>query len=416
MSLSDKMSKMQNDMKKAAEPRGAIGGAMSAMRAKQQQRQAARTQTVVPKPSRPAGSFRRVPPAAQVKDEALLGQIQSVQDDFEEADKEAQLNPIYEAIGKIEDLFTNLPSRLDSLRDRRFVHSANLEERLEKLDNEWDGRIRPKLEQELKSVLQRLDGELDTVGQQISRIGQISTAAALTPLQSAVSRVKERVDQANSNLSNIYQGIENGLSEMESEIGRAEWMIGQLAESEVQLLDAEAPILAVEAEWEQDGQDEGPDGILYLTDQRLIFEQKETIATKKFLFITTQSEKVQKVLLDIQVNDIEDVKHAEEGRGFLGMRSDDILELVCSSRAMVSRVRLHLKGQDSSLWAGMIKQVRSGEIDKFRAERFVAEIEEAQAAAGSFPKQCPGCYADVPVQPRGTKSYTCEFCGRLITP
>jgi hypothetical protein len=47
------------------------------------------------------------------------------------------------------------------------------------------------------------------------------------------------------------------------------------------------------------GSPDDPKGILYLTDQRLIFEQKQEIATKKFLFITTEKQKVQKLVFEV---------------------------------------------------------------------------------------------------------------------
>jgi hypothetical protein len=109
------------------------------------------------------------------------------------------------------------------------------------------------------------------------------------------------------------------------------------------------------------------------------------------------------------------MKHSEEG-GFLGMGKDDILELICSANAPVSRVRLHLKGQDSSDWAGYIKRVQTGEINDDRDEDYLDEIEVVQALSGSFPTRCPNCFADVPPPPRGVTSVTCEFCGGTITP
>jgi hypothetical protein len=109
------------------------------------------------------------------------------------------------------------------------------------------------------------------------------------------------------------------------------------------------------------------------------------------------------------------MKHKEEG-GFLGMGKDDILELICSARAPVSRVRLHLKGQNSSDWAGFIKRVQTGEINDDRDDDFIEEIEQAEALTGNFPTRCPNCFADVPPPPRGVTSVTCEFCGGTITP
>lgn len=87
-----------------------------------------------------------------------------------------------------------------------------------------------------------------------------------------------------------------------------------------------------------------------------------------------------------------------------------------SASAPVSRARFHLKGEESSDWAKLIKQVNSGEIDEDRAEGYVDEIEVAEKTAVSFPETCPACFAQVPPQPRGVLSINCEFCGAAITP
>jgi hypothetical protein len=92
----------------------------------------------------------------------------------------------------------------------------------------------------------------------------------------------------------MYTPIYDGLKEIEAELEHIVWMLDQIEESqEIRLHPAEGPYAAVGAEWQLDGE-EGPDGILFLTDQRLLLEQKEKIATKKFLgLITTESESVQ---------------------------------------------------------------------------------------------------------------------------
>ena len=55
--------------------------------------------------------------------------------------------------------------------------------------------------------------------------------------------------------------------------------------------------MAVKARWDQEG-DNDPEGILYLTDKRLIFERKEKVATKKVLFVTVSSQMVHEVMID----------------------------------------------------------------------------------------------------------------------
>ena len=98
------------------------------------------------------------------------------------------------------------------------------------------------------------------------------------------------------------------------------------------------------------------------------------------------------------------------------MGKADILELVFAASANMSRARFHLKGQNSSDWAAMIKRVQTGDIDADRSDEYIEELEAAGITSSSFPTTCPNCYAAVPEQPRGVTSYTCEFCGAVIAP
>ncbi|MCB0178805.1 MAG: hypothetical protein KDI62_11290 [Anaerolineae bacterium] len=390
---------------------------LAELRRKQQSRQATRAKQTMPKTRRAkTGHSASSKPKASSKavDEELRSKLSMLEHQYGSLQRDSELGGIYDAIGDIEEQFAKLPSRLDKLRERGYVHSAHLENEIDTLDDQWD-KVRPRVESNLKEQIDRLDDEMDELEKQYDRLAAAPSKSVFGKVETEVDRLEKRVRTISNNISELYQGIWEGLTDVDSAVRAAEWMIEQIdASPEIQLYEAEGPLLAVEAEWEQDGEDEGPDGVLYLTDQRLLFEQKEEIATKKFLFITREKEKVQKLLLDIPAREIQDVAHDEEGRGFLGMRKDDILELVFSANAPISRGRFHLKGQDSSDWAVMIKHVRSGEIDELRADAFVGEMEAAAALTASLPERCPNCFADVPPQPRGVTNYTCEFCDALI--
>lgn len=393
---------------------------LAELRKQQQAKQAARAKTPIAPPPRPRPTaapavvaVTATAAAAALSDEDRAS-LNSLESSFNQANKESELGDVYREIGEIDDLLTNLPLKLDQLRTRGYVHSGHLEDALEKLDAEWD-KIRPQVQTRTQQEVTRLNSEMDALEQQYNQLLRAPRGPLLKQVDAAVERAKERINQVENNLGNLYKAVRSGVGEVEDAVSHAEWMVQQIDESPaIELYAAEGPLLAVEAEWEQDG-DEGPDGVLYLTDQRLLFEQKEEIATKKFLFVTTKSEKVQKLLLDVPAAEIEDVQHSEEGRGFLNMRKDDIIELVFSAKAPISRARFHLKGQESSDWAAMIKKVRSGEIDKFRQGSFVGAMEEAAAATASLPTQCPSCFAELPAQPRGVTSVTCDFCGAVAT-
>jgi hypothetical protein len=217
-------------------------------------------------------------------------------------------------------------------------------------------------------------------------------------------------------VSNLYTGMNSDLYTVQATLNHITQMMDNLDESQaIQLRPTEGPLLAVKAIWQQ-SDNSGPEGILFLTDQRLLFEQREEIVTKKrFGIFKAESEMIQELRLEIETAHIDAVEDKKEG-GFMGMGKDDILELRLSADAPLAQARFHLKGQDSADWAATITRIQSGEIDADRADAYVESLEEAQEAALSFPAQCPNCYAAVPTPPRGVLTTTCEFCGTTIKP
>ena len=308
----------------------------------------------------------------------------------------------------------NCPFDLEALRDRGYGHSGLLEDKLEALDDQWD-ELRPRVEKALTEQVNRLDRELDQTERQVNRLGN-ANASVIDSVDSAVDRLGGRITAARRAVDGLYDDIEAELNKIEYELGKVQKMLELIAgSSDIRLLEAEGPLLAVKSEWQQDGE-EGPKGYLFLTDQRLLFEQREEVVTKKrFGLFKADSEMVQKLLVEAQVHEIEQIVHKEEG-GFLGMGKDDILELVFAPTAPLSRARFHLKGQNSEDWAAMINRIQSGEIDGDRSDEYLDELEEAQITSASFPEKCSNCFAAVPQQPRGVTSYVCEFCGATVLP
>lgn len=362
------------------------------------------------------GGYGQVGGSSQqsAQNQQLQMQIQGVFNRFAQLESEAQLSDVYQAIGQIDTRLTQLPLTLDGLRQRGFVHGGRLEEQIAAFDEQWDS-VRPRVENSLQEHVQRLDYDMDQAEQHINRLSA-GNAAGLSAAEASVNSLAQKVNAARSGLRGLFGNLEGELGQIDYNVGRIEWMLDQFDGSqEVRLRETEGPLAAVDAEWFQDG-DEGPNGILFLTDQRLLFEQKEEVVKKKFLGIfNTDTEMVQRLLLDVPIYEIEKVEHGEEG-GFLGMGKKDMLDLVLSSNQPVSRARFHLQGQDSSNWATYIKQVQTGEINRDRDEDYVEALEQAQAATASFPTQCPNCFAAVPTPPRGAPSVVCEFCGTVIMP
>lgn len=316
---------------------------------------------------------------------------------------QAQLGDVQDALGQIEGGLAQLPLTLDALRRRGYVHSGHLEDRLHLLEEQWD-QLRPRVESNLAQQRQALDVELQQTRQRMRQTAQ----------PGALNSLAQQINNAKSALRQMYQGFQSELDEVLEDTRQAEWMLDRLKESpDIVMRATEAPIVACEAQWRQHG-DEGPKGILFITDQRLLFEQREDIATKKVLGIfNAESNKLQKLLLEIEVHDLESLEGQEE-KGFLGIGKEEILALVCSPKAPMSRVQFELKEWDSAELAALLRRVTSGEIDEDRAEEFIAEVQQADAVVAQFPTECPHCFAPLPPLPRGVSSLVCEYCGSRI--
>ncbi len=367
--------------------------------------------------SAPKQSGTRSMPRSQSmpQQDNLMMEVSQLRSQFSRLEGAAQLPDIYDAIGEIDKQLIQLPVALETLRNRGYVHSGQIEDELEAIDDQWDD-IRPRIDTALKNHVRRLDSEMDQVERRINSLGNRLNASAVRNVDMAVDSLDNEVQSARTAVSGLYSGVDQTLDKIAWQIRRHNSMLDILDDSQaIRMREAEGPLLVVNAEWEIDGED-GPDGILVLTDQRMLFEQREEVVTKKrFGLFKAESEMVQELKLEISIHDIDEVDHSKEG-GFLGMGKDDILNLICSAAAPVSRARFHLDGQRSEDWASMIKRVQTGDIDKDRADEYLDEIDEAEETAAAFPELCPTCFAPVPPQPRGITTYECEFCGLIIEP
>ena len=191
------------------------------------------------------------------------------------------------------------------------------------------------------------------------------------------------------------------------QVEQIRWLLDQVDEASFQLYPAEDPVAACRAQY-METKKEGPEGVLYLTDERLIFEQKEEIATKKILFITTDKETVQEFIFAVAIGQIEEIRASD--KGFMGRK--EMLELRFAPEADLSGATLRLLGAENEKWAGLIGRVKSGEIAK---ERTRPEDEAVVEAVRAAPTKCPTCGATLDVAVvRGMREITCEYCGTVI--
>jgi hypothetical protein len=344
----------------------------------------------------------------------LKREIDAVQSSINSLHSKVRLSDARDSVEGLQTLIASLPAKVKDLRARGYPFEKGLESTAADFATQW-ATVQPRVLAEIGQqamILERAFGPVETDFRRLVAQASVPSAAQplLRPVQSAVSTLESRASAASSSIRSMYDDLQAKVQEVLNHLQQVEWTLKQVAEATFQLFPTEAAIMAVKATWakgEKEDKDD-PQGVLYLTDQRLLFEQKQEMATKKVLFVTTQKEKVQQLLLEVAVALVNNAKATK--RGFLG--HEDHVELTLSPDAAVEAAHFHIDGQDCNQWQGLIGRAKARDFD---ADRAVAVDEAAVEKVRSAPTACPHCGGAITTQIlRGMDSIRCEYCGKVI--
>ncbi len=231
--------------------------------------------------------------------------------------------------------------------------------------------------------------------------------ALISQLDGAMSRLSSEVDGAKRRIEGMYGEIPNNVSQTVTQIDQLETYLERASEASFPMLAGEAIYMVVEAEWKKGkDKDDNPDGLLYITNQRIMMEQKEKVGKKLGMF---GGKAVQELQWESPVGSITDV--AFEKKGMFG--GIDLVTLKFGSGGPFGEVTLEVKdGLHAKWFAGKLKQAASGEIE---AERVGEHKTLTMEAVADAPTMCPSCGATF-TEPivRGMTQINCTYCGTMV--
>ena len=344
--------------------------------------------------------------------EEVKSDIRSLQSSLRELQSSVRMTDIRDSVEDLQTSVNGMDQRIASLRERGYAFEKDLEEKAADFVEQWQ-KIAPKVETQIEREASSLARSLRPIGTQITSLAGKTASAALRPnvsrLKSQVESLEGRVEAAERSIRGGYDQFSGDVQTVKSHLSQLERMLGMFDEATFDLLATEAAIMAVKAVWAKDGKERknDPEGVLYLTDQRLLFEQKEEIATKKVLFVTTKKELVQDLLWETPVALIEETKASKEGF----MNKDDFIAVQLGEGAPFNAVHLHI-WQSGDDWKALLKRAKTKDFDATRA----VEIDESVAEkVKDAPTECSSCGGAInQVVLRGMESITCEYCGAVI--
>jgi hypothetical protein len=253
-----------------------------------------------------------------------------------------------------------------------------------------------------------LEYQMNQLNAYAANIGMANTL--IPQAEASLNTLDSKVDAAKANLRSVYQAFVTEKDTIANHLNDLEWSYGQLNEASFRLLPTESLIMAVKAVWVRDGGEDkdDPKGVLFLSDQRLMFEQKQEVATKKVLFITTEKKKVQERIFETAVETFKATTATK--RGF--MSHEDHVEIMYNPGAPQPYTHFHIDGQGCEEWCEMLNCALTHYFD---VDRAIPIPEEAVEKVKSAPAQCPTCGGAI-TQPvlRGMDSINCPFCGVVI--
>jgi hypothetical protein len=304
----------------------------------------------------------------------------------------------------------NLPGRIQKIRNRGYAFNKVLESQAVEFQKQWSQK-RFLVINETTAQSNTLQTYLRPLESKVAGLSLGSSSAmTIKMIQNELDAYETRVSAAESTLKELYDGLRQEFNKVAQELNLIEAAFDASESASFGFLPGEAILMTTKATWTRDSKEDkdDPEGILFLTDQRLLFEQREEIAKKKVLFVTTEREKVQTLLFEIPVAAIESLKATKQGF----FKNEDWIELQLPSGFFARDAKLHLNGQDCNQWQRLINTVKSGDIN---VDRVIAIDKVSVEKARSAPAKCPSCGGAItkPVL-RGMDSINCDFCGAVI--
>jgi hypothetical protein len=326
------------------------------------------------------------------------------------ADK-AQLSESLRQIQDVSDDVGNLQDRAKELRALGYVYNKDWEDTLKQIKRRWPAERR-EAEREHERLARDLARDARQLDQKLRQARR--SRNLLENIERDIDYFEQQVNNANQRVLGMFSTTSDQLGDIYEEVEWAEFLLENLRSASFKLYPNENGVAAVKAEWIS--QKKEPEGILYLTDQRIIFETTEEKATKKILFIATEKEIVKEVAWEAPIGAVEKFD-AEDKGGLLGFNVKELLTLQFSRKAkdvpkeVVLRFRDHA---DNEYWEELISMLKSGALDEQKLRKRTGGGGRRPTKQIVAPTICPSCGGKLPQAFKGMQALECEFCGNVV--
>ena len=324
--------------------------------------------------------------------------------------EKARLSDVRDAAENVETASNRVADKANRARELGYAWEKDLETRCLDYRRRWQD-----LKPQVNNALDKESAALTARTTQVTYQGNYALSHATTPAnadkalsdgEKAVDSFIADADAAAKNIRGMFDTFQSELGALDSHLDRVNAMLERAQQSKIAWLPGEAVVGAVKAKWDRSSGDD-PQGYLYLTDLRVLFERDEEIATKKILFIATEKQRVQQIMLEAKIAETENVQASK--RGVFG--NEDHLDFTFGGSAPVRQAHFHIDGQDANEWQGIVQRVKTGGME---STRVTALSDAEKQRLKNAPTKCPNCGNPftAPIL-RGQTEIKCSACGTV---
>ncbi len=322
--------------------------------------------------------------------------ILQLQSEVNDLQARAMLAFAKDALEDMETKAGNLPRQLSDVRARGYVFEKALESQVQTLAGQWD-KVKQTVNDDVRQQSAALTASMVTIQQQMAQVmAQSANPAAARPVymqvKSLAAGANAQAEAAEQSIFGQYDDFQAEVDSLSAHFEWVDWMLQALSTASFQLMATEGGVAASQANWLRPNSDP-LGGILFLSDQRLIFEEREGD-------FSVPLEAPASLIASATPLNAQGANQDEEH-----------LDLSFASGAPMSSTKFQLLGPQAEEWQAMIGRAKAGDYTKDRA----VEIDQADIdRVKNAPTECPSCGSKftAPVL-RGQTEIRCESCGTV---
>lgn len=337
----------------------------------------------------------------EIDDEELAAAIEEAKTRYEDLITRVQMTTIIREVSALGNDIETLPESIDRVRSRGYKFRSYLESKIEVMAEQWDA-VNDRIEQWLDEEADELDDELADAEKAYRRLKRRATESRLETLNGYLDELESQLEASEEKIQALYEEVQREVSTTTSQLSKVNKQLDWLEGSDIELGATEGLFMAAEAEWDDDR--DKPEGYIFVTDQRILFEQSE----KKGGMLGFGGKQVKEILWEVPHDSVEQV--VPENRGMMG--GNDMMILKLGSGAPYPEIVCEIKGGiEAEYWAQQVNRAAKGYITQESAIEPDPELIERLQNA---PTACPNCGGVLPKITAGDTDVTCKYCGNVI--